>query len=227
MTISIIIPCYNQQEYITTAIASALDQTVPCEIIFINDGSTDNSLEIAKSFENKGVRIVNQVNKGLASARNTGIMWVTGDFVLPIDADDILLENCVEKIIEAIKSNPDADIISPSFKCFGLLQDEIILMENPTIEDFKTGNRVGYCSAIRRDVLLEVGGYNPKMIEGYEDLALNCLLLSKGKKLITIPEILWLYRVKVESMITKITPEIHKKLIAQINKDVPSANLNF
>ena len=137
MKISIIIPCFNHQEYVATAIASALDQTIPCEIIFVNDGSTDNSLEIAKSFENR-IRIVNQVNKGLPSARNTGIMWATGDFVLFLDADDILQENCVEKIIEAIKNNPDADIISPSFKCFGLAQNEVILMGNPTIEDFKT-----------------------------------------------------------------------------------------
>ena len=101
------------------------------------------------------------------------------------------------------------------------------MRRNPILEDFKTGNRIGYLSAIRRSVLLEVGGYSPRMIEGYEDLALTCLLLSKSKKLITIPEVLWLYRTKAESMYTKITPEIHRKLIAQINHDVPEANLNF
>jgi len=225
MKISIIIPCFNHQEYVATAIASALDQTIPCEIIFVNDGSTDNSLEIAKSFENR-IRIVNQVNKGLPSARNTGIMWATGDFVLFLDADDILQENCVEKIIEAIKNNPDADIISPSFKCFGLAQNEVILMGNPTIEDFKTGNRIGYCSCIRRSVLLEVGGYSSKMWCGYEDLHLWYDLLFRGKKLITIQEVLWLYRVKENSMIQEANKHADE-LWGQISKDFPQLNLQL
>ena len=221
--ISIILPCFNQQDYLAEAIESTINQTIPCEIIFINDGSTDNSLEIAKKYP---IRIVNQVNKGLPSARNSGIMWATGDFVLPLDCDDMLMANCVEKILQVIKET-NADVIASSFKCFGLSDQEVILMPNPTIEDFKTANRVGYCQAIRRSALLEVGGYSPKMVEGYEDLHLICNLLSRGKKLITIPEVLWKYRVKEKSMYRDITPEIHKKLIAQINKDFPQCQLTF
>ncbi len=102
----------------------------------------------------------------------------------------------------------------------------MIILGNPTLEDFKTGNRIAYCAAVRRSALLEVGGYNPRMVEGYEDLALWVNLLTRGKKLVTIPEVLWLYRTKQESMYTKITPEIHKKLLDQINNDFNTA-LNF
>lgn len=220
MTISVIIPSYNQSQYLNSAISSVLDQTIKAyEIIVVDDGSTDDSLAVAKSYEAEGVKVISQVNKGLSSARNTGIMNATGDYCLMLDADDILVETAIERIIQVAKET-NADIISPSLKCFGLAQDEIILMPNPKIEDFKTGNRVGYCSAVKRDALLEVGGYSPRMIFGYEDLHLWFNLLSRGKIIITIPEVLWLYRVKEKSMIHDAQAH-HVELMGQIVKDFP------
>ena|SRR3990167_5777912 len=213
MTISI--SSYNQAEYLREAIESALAQTVPCEVICVDDGSTDNSLEIARSYEPQ-IKVISQVNKGLSSARNTGLMNTTGDYFIPLDADDILLPNCIEEILKY-----DTDIISPSFKCFGKGQDTVILMPNPTIEDFKTANRIGYCSAIKRSVLLEVGGYNPKMVWGAEDLDLWFDLLKRGKKLVTIPEVLWLYQVKENSMWTE-TAKHQEEFMNQIKLNHPT-----
>lgn len=229
--ISIIIPNYNQQDYLSDALDSTISQikVVPYEVIVIDDGSTDNSLEIAKKYEKENpflIKAVSQVNKGLASARNTGIMNAKFDWILPLDADDALQENAIQKSIEAIKKT-DADIIGLSFKTFGTSNEQIILMPDPKLEDFRSGNRLGYCSVIRKSKLLEVGGYSPKMVEGYEDLHLWINLLSRGAKIITIPEVLWLYRTKEKSMWKDITPEIHEKLLTQINKDVPEAQLNF
>ncbi len=218
MKISCIIPSFNQAQYLNGALGSSLAQTVKAhEIICVDDGSTDNSLEVARSYD--GVKVISQTNKGLPSARNTGIMNATGDYCLFLDSDDMLLENAIEVITKVAKKTK-ADIISPSFQCFGLSQDKIILMENPTIEDFKIANRVGYCSAIKRSVLLEVGGYSPKMTWGYEDLALTFDLLSRGKKLVTIQEILWLYRTKENSMLQEAIAH-HQDLMAQIVKDFP------
>lgn len=236
--ISIIIPVYNGAEWLAEAIESALNQTKKVyEIIVVNDGSTDNSLEVAQRYP---VTIINQVNKGLASARNTGLMNTaeitledTLDFseigkayCLFLDADDILLPNAVERILETIKQNPDADIICPSFREFGLGNREVILMPNPTLEDFRTGNRVGYCAAIRRSVLLEVGGYSPRMTWGAEDLHLWINLLTKGFKISTIPDILWMYRLKETSMWTE-TQKHKTEFLAQINKDFPNVKLEF
>jgi glycosyltransferase involved in cell wall biosynthesis len=216
--ISIVIASYNQREYLCEAIESCLNQTVkPLEIIVVDDGSTDGSLQIARGYE-PYVKVVSQVNKGLASARNTGIMWATGDFVLPLDSDDILLENCIEKIESNIKDT-NADIIAPSFKNFGLDNSEIIL-GNPTLEDFKSANRIGYCSAIKREALLAIGGYSPRMIFGAEDYHLWFNLLSRGYKLGTIPEVLWLYRVKEQSMWTE-TAKHKDEYMAQIINDFP------
>ena len=218
MKISICIPSYNQSQYLNSAISSALDQTVKAhEVIVVDDGSTDNSLAIAKSYE--GVKVISQTNRGLPSARNTGILNATGEFCLFLDADDMLLEKAVERITE-VAEKTNADIISPSLKCFGLAQDEIILMENPTIEDFKIANRIGYMSCFRKTALLEVGGYSPRMTWGAEDYHLTINLLNRGYKLVTIPEVLWLYRVKENSM-WKETQNHKEEFMKQIAKDFP------
>jgi len=220
--ITIVIASYNQQEYLPDAIESALNQIVPCEVIVVDDGSTDHSLEIARKYP---VKVISQVNKGLSSARNTGIMNATGDYILPLDADDILIPNCTE-IIEKEIEKTKADIIGLSFKEFGIRNTVIKLMANPTIEDFKTGNRIGYCSAIKREALLEVGGYSPKMTFGYEDYHLWFNLLSRGNIITTIPEVLWLYRTKEKSMINDAMAH-HIELMTQIVKDFPKVFPEF
>jgi glycosyltransferase involved in cell wall biosynthesis len=217
MKVSIIIPSYGQEKYLPDAIESALSQTVPCEVIVIDDGSLDNSLKIARGYEK--IKVVAQVNKGLASARNTGIMNAIGDFILPLDADDILMDNCVEKLLE-LQKETDADIVGPSIRAFGESNGDVVLMKDPKLEDFKVGNRLPYACLMRKSKLLEIGGYSPKMVWGYEDLHIWYNLLSRGAKLVTTPEILMLYRTKKESMITT-AQQHHDELMAQIKKDFP------
>lgn len=206
--ISVIIPVFNQSEYLEDAIESVFNQTIPAhEIIVVNDGSTDNSLEIAERYMFKGlpmiespVRVINQTNKGLPSARNTGIMNATGDYILPLDADDTLMENALEVISQKIIET-QFDIIAPSFREFGESNREVVLQQFSNIADMFAGNRLGYFSAIKRSVLLEVGGYNPKMIWGWEDYDLWFDIFKRGKSLMVLPDILVNYRVKKNSMI--------------------------
>jgi glycosyltransferase involved in cell wall biosynthesis len=217
--VTIGIPAYNQQEYLPDAIESALAQTYKdIEVIVVVDGSTDNSLEIAKKYEPK-IKIINQVNKGLASARNTAIMNMRGQYFLPLDADDILEENCVQELVRVAK-NTNADIIAPSFHTFGMAQEVVTLMASPSLDDFRTGNRIGYFSMIKRGALQEVGGYSPKMVEGYEDMHLWINLLTRGKKIETVPQPLVLYRTKDKSMWHE-SVKHHKELMEQIYKDFP------
>lgn len=214
MNVSIVIPAYNQGEYIVDALESAVNQTLACEVIVVNDGSTDNTSDVLKDYD---VKVITQVNKGLASARNTGIMNATGEYILFLDADDILNENCAERLL-TIAETQNADIVAGSFKTFGTSNETVVLQPNPTIDDFKVANRIGYSALVRKDVLLEVGGYSPRMVEGYEDLHLWFDLLKRGKKLVTTPDILWLYRTKENSMIHNAV-RFHDKLMAQIMKD--------
>lgn len=223
MKISICIPCFKQSEYLPEAIDSVLAQTYEdIEIIIVNDGSPDSTEEIATKYQFAHpfkIKVVNQVNKGLASARNTGIMCSEGKFILPLDADDILLDTCVEVLVKVAK-NSSADIIAPSFRTFGLSQETVYLNPRPTLEDFKTANRIGYFSMIKKSALLECGGYSPRMVEGYEDYHLWHDLLSRGKSIATVHEPLVFYRTKEKSMYTEATGH-HVKLMAQIKKDFP------
>lgn len=220
--VSIIIPSYGQVKYLTEAIESALAQTHKCEIIVVDDGSNDGSLQIAINYaDSTGIKLIRQTNRGLSSARNTGIMNATGDFIMPLDADDILMHNCVERLLALKDKHPEASVFAPSFQTIGLVMEHVTVMPEPKIEDFRTGNRIGYFSMIRKEALLEVGGYSPKMVFGWEDYHLWFNLLTVGKKIVTTPEILVLYRTKEESM-WRDSQKHDKELWAQIFKDFPN-----
>lgn len=221
--ITISISSYNQAEWLPDAIESALNQTVPSDVIVVDDGSTDNSLEIARRYP---VKVISQVNKGLSSARNTGIMNsfdnpnydmdFSLDYILFLDSDDILLPNCIEVMEKAIKET-HADIIAPSFKNFGIHNHEIILQLS-SLQDFMTANRIGYFSAIRKSKLLEIGGYSPRMTWGWEDWHLWHNLLNRGATLHVLKDVLVLYRTKLNSMLTTAN-EHAQELASQINRD--------
>jgi glycosyltransferase involved in cell wall biosynthesis len=99
--VSIIIPVYNSEKHLQETILSAIAQTWPNkEIIIIDDGSTDNSLQIAKSFKNDIIKVFTQENKGASAARNKGLKEAKGEFIQFLDADDTLSSN---KISDQIK----------------------------------------------------------------------------------------------------------------------------
>lgn len=211
--ISVVIPSYNQSKTLPEAIESVLDQSINCELIVVDDGSTDNSLEIARSYP---IKVISQVNKGLASARNTGIMNALGDYILFLDADDLLLPDCIKRLEEVIKVT-QADVVAPSFGEFGTSQ-RIVILQGFNFEDLKVANRLGYCAAIKKSVLQEVGGYSPRMTWGYEDYHLWFNLMSLRKSFAIIPEVLWMYRTKSDSMYSNALAH-HEELMDQIKKD--------
>ena len=108
MKFSVIVPVYNTQEYLKRCIESVLNQTYKnYEIILINDGSTDNSLEILKKYEsNNKVKIITQKNHGLSYTRNVGISHATGDYVILLDSDDFL-EKDLFKVLNLNIKNED------------------------------------------------------------------------------------------------------------------------
>ena len=95
--VSIIIPLYNAESYIAETITSAMNQTwVNKEVIIIDDGSTDNSLAIAKGFENDWIKVFTQKNSGASVARNKGLDEAEGDYIQFLDADDLLSADKIE-----------------------------------------------------------------------------------------------------------------------------------
>jgi glycosyltransferase involved in cell wall biosynthesis len=89
--VSVLVPSYNSEPYLQECLESALAQTYPrVEIVVVDDGSTDSSLNIAKGFESRGVRVISQNNRGQAGALNTAFDVSTGDYIQYLDADDVL-----------------------------------------------------------------------------------------------------------------------------------------
>ncbi len=102
--VSILIPCYNADRWLVDTLESALSQTWPnCETILVDDGSTDDSLAIARSFEHRGVRVFAQPNRGACAARNWARHEARGDFIQYLDADDLLLPDKIARQIEALR----------------------------------------------------------------------------------------------------------------------------
>lgn len=116
--ISVIIPVYNLENYVRPAFHSIVSQTYKnLEIIVVNDGSTDNSLQIIKEFAkaDNRIKIINKVNGGISSARNAGLDAVTGKYVCFLDGDDFMNFNAIENMYASIKKY-GADISVLDFK---------------------------------------------------------------------------------------------------------------
>lgn len=114
--ISIIIPLYNKEETIKGTLESILSQTYKdLEIVVVNDGSTDNSINIVKSIEDSRIKLISQTNMGVSAARNRGVLESCGEWLLFLDADDSLLENALYSLHNAYKKNEIAQIISGNY----------------------------------------------------------------------------------------------------------------
>ena len=116
--LSVIIPLYNKQELIVNCLSSILSQTeLPDEIVIVNDGSTDDSLESAKKFIEKNknnikINIINQVNSGVSAARNNGVLASRNNLIAFLDADDEWQPDFIEKMLKLIQQFPDAVMYS-------------------------------------------------------------------------------------------------------------------
>lgn len=109
--VSVIVPCYNADASIAAALESALAQDVSVEVLVIDDGSTDNSLAIAREFEPR-VRVVSGANRGVSLARNTGIAETGSEWVVFLDADDMLEPNTLAQRIATAKAKAASVVIS-------------------------------------------------------------------------------------------------------------------
>lgn len=116
MTLSVIVPVYNVEDYLPKCLQSLDHQGLDAEgfeVILVNDGSTDGSLRICEDFAktHKNVRLLNQSNQGVAAARNKGIDAANGEYVIFVDSDDFLADNGLKQIAEVISSHPEAELI--------------------------------------------------------------------------------------------------------------------
>lgn len=110
---SVVIPLYNKEKYIKNTLCSVLNQTHKYfEIIIVNDGSTDDSLNVVSTISDNRIKIINQHNKGLSAARNKGIKAAKYNYIAFLDADDLWFEDFLEVIHNLIKTYPKQNIFA-------------------------------------------------------------------------------------------------------------------
>jgi glycosyltransferase involved in cell wall biosynthesis len=167
--VSLVIPCYNQAQYLSEAIESVLAQSYAnFEIIVVDDGSVDNTAEVAAMYP--GIRCFRQVNQGLAAARNTGLQASRGDYLVFLDADDRLLPGALEASLNCLIAHPESAFVSGHYRY--IAADGSFLIEHPQegVEGdhylaLLHGNYIGMHATVmyRRAALVQVGGFNASL----------------------------------------------------------------
>lgn len=117
--ISVIIPCYNIENYLSMSVKSIVNQSFnDIEIILVNDGSTDDTLKVCEQLKKQysNIKVIDQSNKGVSSARNNGISVATGEYICLLDGDDFLDKDCFKKVVGIFKENENIDMCFYGFK---------------------------------------------------------------------------------------------------------------
>lgn len=207
--LSIIIPCYNSSFYIKETLDSVRKQTFcDWECIIVNDGSTDNSLDIIKEYyiKDKRFKYIDKKNEGPAIARNIAIQNSTGEFILPLDSDDIIEPTYTEKAIQHFRLYPKTKLVYCQAELFGNKNGKWDL-PNYSYSNLIWANCI-FCAAIyRREDYDKTKGYNPNMNMVEEDWDFYLSLLNINDLVYQIPEILFYYRQHEKSR-TNLEPQV-------------------
>lgn len=247
-TISVIIPFYNAEQYLKECIDSILKQTYPyLEIILINDGSTDQSAQLCRDYEQLDSRIsvINQSNSGVSHARNTGLNNASGEWISFVDADDWLDSSAFEWAIHVQKIN-NADIVlwnridefeHKSVPCF-YADDKLAVSGEECFEAFKLRIFTGYTTSGKRDhnqqnvygkiirkKILDNIRFDEKL-KHHEDIFFMLEVYEKSSKAYLENKLFYHRRIHSDSAIHNFCPEIteNNKLISFKYKDFLEKN---
>lgn len=214
---SVVIPLYNYQDYIREALDSVLAQTLRgVELIIVDDCSTDSSLQVARSWVEQNASVVKNVkivqtlkNGGLANARNVGFLIARAPFVLPLDADNKLKAECLERLVNFAKNNVEAAFVYSTIEKF---QGGRGTISNSPFSPTRLlgGNYIDAMALIRKGWWARVGGYDHIQF-GWEDFDFWLKIVKGGGFGVHLDEVHSSYRVHRESMLQADTNDKQKK----------------
>ncbi|MEP6485797.1 glycosyltransferase [Microcoleus vaginatus GB2-A3] len=219
--VSVIIPCYNQSHFLVEAVTSVINQTYKnWEIIIVNDGSLDTTSTVAKNAiaanPQHQIRLIEQANQGISMARNTGIAAANGQYIMPLDADDILAPNALSCLLEICLKSKVPCIAFGSYQLFGGNENHTIpsydLYSPKKIKQF---NMICTSSLYHKSVWNLVNGYKAEMKEGYEDWEFWVNCHKHSIPFLGTREIVLNYR-SVHGSRNETAQSYHHKLVAQI-----------
>jgi glycosyltransferase involved in cell wall biosynthesis len=199
--ISVLMPCFNHGQFIGEAIASVLAQTVQdFEIVVVDDGSTEiETRETLSRLNSPRTTVLTTANRGLPAARNWAAQHASGEVFCALDADDKLAPTWFEAGLRVLDADPEIAFVSHWLETFG---DERWTW-TPAACDLSSllaRNAVNGAALLRRRAFAAVGGYDESMREGCEDWDLWLRLVEGGWKGTIVPEVLFYYRRRADSM---------------------------
>lgn len=217
--VSIIVPCFNQAEYLSESLQSVLNQSYEnWECIIVNDGSPDATEAVAKLWltKDKRFKYVFQENKGIVGARNIGISLAKGEYILPLDADDKISVRYLECAVKAFQGDDDLKLVYCKAEKFG---DVVGYWELRPFSLFSLSRfNMIFCSALYRKKDWElVGGYDENMKCGIEDWEFWIAILKTGGKVRCLEEVGFFYRITPNSRTANLTEEKMKPLYEYMN----------
>ncbi|WP_354699210.1 hypothetical protein DSM112329_04919 [Paraconexibacter sp. AEG42_29] len=222
--VSVLIPCYSAVATLEAALDSVLRAAAGpdaprTEVVVVDDGSPldDGALAAAWAADHPELPVTvlrHSRNRGLAAARNTALNNASGEYVLPLDADNMLRPRGLHRLLEAVTGRPDATF------AYGILQEfdatGPIGLRGLYPWDrvrLRHGNYIDALALVRRDALTRLGGYTADMPEqGYEDWDLWCRCAAAGKDGVWVPELVASYRVRADSM----SADLHLSHVASL-----------
>ena len=203
--VSVVIPCFNHGEFLPEAVASIIAvNRDDIELIIVDDGSTDERTgrEMEKLVA-QGIKVVRQGNKGLAAARNTGVLASQGEYIFPLDADDRLRPGWIDRGIRILDSDPQVGVIYGDAECFGTRVGRWHVGPFET-DRLLSWNYIHASALYRRSVWEKNRGYDGTMpVQGLEDWDFWLGALEHGWRFAYMPEIFFDYRQAERSMITR------------------------
>lgn len=195
-TVSVIIPAYNAARFIAETVESVMHSTYAfIEVIIVNDGSTDSTdqeLSIIK-LKYPEIKILEQENKGVAVARNLAISQASGKYILPLDADDLITPDYIQKAVDIISADEEVKVVYSQAEFIG---DKTGLWKLPPfrLELLARKNLIFVSGLYRKSDYERTGGYCPE-IKGPEDWDFWISMLKYGGKVVRIPEVCFYYRI--------------------------------
>ena len=219
--VSVIVPVYNMEQYLSETLDSVLASDYPSfEVIVMDDGSKDSSLQIAKAYASKDARVkaYTQPNAGACAARNHAIALAEGELILPVDADNTITPSFIRKAVEIIVQDDDIKVVCPRADFFGDRSGEWVLPPF-SLKLLARKNIMDTCALYRKSDWERVKGYCEEII-AREDWEFWISVLKDGGKVVKLPEISLHYRIRNSSK--RVTDRSLKKHVIDIlNKRHP------
>jgi glycosyltransferase involved in cell wall biosynthesis len=199
VAVSIVIPCFNLGEFLGDAVASAQAQTRPAaEIIVVDDGSTDeHTLRVLHGLEQSGVTVLHTPNRGAPAARNYGIAHARGEYLLCLDADDLLEPAYLAATVPVLDAQAEVGIVAPGVEMFG----DVDGLWTPPDYDPVTllyRNCIPSAALFRRVCWQDAGGYPD--LKGGQDWAFWIAIVTGGWRWSVVPQVLYRYRRRAGSI---------------------------